>query len=257
MVTVARPRFVPDPALTQEQMEACQREIANVAEFEDDPVVTSVLRELTDTATPAWDHGDAVIAGVDQAFIGDRAISAIVTMQAGDILNRVHAITDVTIPYIPGFLSFREGGPILKAFKELQTDPDIALFDGNGRLHFRQAGLATHIGVVLDLPTIGVAKRLLCGEPTTAIEPGEQGSRTAILAGDRVEAPPDTLLGYAVQTRQYPNARRINPVYVSPGHRVAPATAVTIAERLCAGYKLPEPIRLADSYADDIKATVE
>jgi len=200
------------------------------------------------------------VAGVDQSFLRnasgeqDRALSAVVALQGGEVIERVYAVTDLEIPYIPGLLAFREGGPILAALEELSVDPDLLLFDGSGRIHFRQAGIATHIGVVVDTPSIGVAKSLLCGTPRESTEKLHAGTRVAIEADSRVDAADGTLLGYAVQTRQYDSPNRsINPLYVSPGHRVGPETAAEVVLELASGYKLPEPVRLADAYAEDAK----
>ncbi|MFW6448997.1 MAG: endonuclease V, partial [Halobacteriota archaeon] len=131
---------------------------------------------------------------------------------------------------------------------------DAVLIDGNGRLHPRQAGLATHVGVVLDCPTVGVAKSLLCGRPEGPIDGLDAGESVPILADEAVEAPPGSTLGAAVQTRQFEgSSRHVNPVFVSPGHRVGPATAVELVLAACDGYKLPEPLRLADRYADRVR----
>jgi deoxyribonuclease V len=242
----ARPEFVPDPTRSREEMEAIQREIAAVARFADDPPL--------DPAT----LGDRVVAGVDQAFLEDRAVSAIVALRGGEVIERAGAVSPLSIPYVPGLLSFREGGPIVDAARNLDCEPDRLLFDGSGRIHFRQAGLATHMGVVLDTPSVGVAKGLLCGTPRNSIEELPEGGRVAIEADGDVEAPAGTTLGYALQTRQYDSGdRHVNPVYVSPGHRVGVDSAADHVEALCAGYKLPEPIRLADAHADDLKADAE
>ncbi|MFW6153288.1 MAG: endonuclease V, partial [Halobacteriota archaeon] len=126
----------------------------------------------------------------------------------------------------------------------------LLLVDGNGRLHPREAGLATHVGVALDIPTVGVAKSLLCGTPRRSLEGLEEGDRVAITAADLDDVPTETVLGYAVQTRQFDHPHRhVNPVYVSPGHRVGTETAVDLVERFTAGYKLPDPIRAADRLA--------
>jgi deoxyribonuclease V len=235
---VARPEFRPDPGLTREEMERLQREIASEAVFEDDCAIPD----------------SPVVVGVDQAFPGDRVASALVAMRDGEVLERASAVTDPSIPYIPGLLSFREGESILAAFEALSVEPDLALFDGSGRIHFRQAGLATHMGVTLDLPSVGVAKSLLCGrliDPPE--EPFPEGTRIPVVADGRVEVGEGTVLGYAVQTRQYEGgSRHVNPLYVSPGHRVSAGTAATLAEAYCAGYKLPEPIRLADRYVGEL-----
>jgi len=262
---LARPAFVPDPSLSRDDMEALQRDIAAAAVFSDDLDCDPAALRLGSVVDPATDDdqtrlavGDApAIAGVDQAFVDDRAVSAIVVVRDGAVVERAHAVVETEIPYIPGLLSFREGGAILAAFSALSTTPDLAVVDGSGRIHFREAGLATHVGVALDLPTVGVAKNLLCGRPAHPIpEEGlPAGERVAIEADADVTAPDGTVIGYAVQTKQYESSRRhVNPVYVSPGHRANAETAADVTLQCAAGYKLPEPTRLADAYADDLKA---
>ena len=247
-MTLARPSFVPDPSLSREEMEALQHDIAAAATFED--AVDAPLGK--DRPFPVDDR--PLVAGVDQGFDGDDATSAIVVLRGGEVIERVHATVETEIPYVPGLLSFREGGAILAAFDRLDSDPDVVLVDGSGRIHFREAGLATHIGVTLDVPTIGVAKSLLCGRPREPLEdPLPEGTRVPIEADEDVTAPDGTVIGYAVQTRQYDSGDQyINPLYVSPGHRVGTETAADVVEAQTAGYKLPEPTRLADRYADEV-----
>ena len=280
---LAHPEFVPDPDRSREEMEDLQRAVAETAVFADDfefgpdafaldgplsleTVRTdgqSTLADVADAGGADADRGDdadaesadaPVVVGVDQAFLEERAVSAIVAIQDGRVIDRAHAVTPLSIPYVPGLLAFREGGPILEAFEALSVEPDLAVFDGNGRIHFRQAGIATHVGVTLDLPSVGVAKNHLCGTPDEDPDGRSEGWRTPVRADDRVEAPEGTVLGHLYQSRQYESSRSINPIYVSPGHRVSPATAVDLIESLCAGYKLPEPTRLADAYAAEVKA---
>ncbi|NUB92893.1 endonuclease V [Haloterrigena sp. SYSU A121-1] len=259
----ARPDLVPDASLERDDMEAMQREIADAAAFEDDFDFDPAT--LGDPLAAASSGADPpTVVGVDQSFLTneagdqDRALSAVVAMRGGEVIERVHAVTPLDIPYIPGLLSFREGRPILAALEELSVDPDLILFDGSGRIHFRQAGIATHMGVVRDVPSIGVAKSLLCGTPTGDTENLPEGVRVPIEANSRVDAPDGTLLGYAVQTRQYDSPDRyINPLYVSPGHRVGPETAADAALALASSYKLPEPVRLADNYADEAKRNLD
>ncbi|PSP55523.1 endonuclease V [Halobacteriales archaeon QS_1_67_19] len=269
-MTPVRPEFVPDPSLTREEMEQLQRDIAEAASFEDafdfDPTTVggSGDEERAPEQTRLGATGDQapVVAGVDQAFTadGERAISAVVAARGGEVIERVHAVEPTDIPYIPGLLSFREGGAILSAFEELSVEPDLAVIDGSGRIHFREAGIATHIGVTVDVPAIGVAKNLLCGRPREPLDdPLPEGARVAIEADDGVTAPDGTVIGYAFQSRQYDDSqtRHVNPLYVSPGHRVGTETATDIVARLCAGYKLPEPTRRADKHADELKSAVE
>ncbi|MFW6320717.1 MAG: endonuclease V [Halohasta sp.] len=270
-MTPVRPELVPDPSLSRAEMEALQREIAAEAAFADrldfDPAVvrstqsgpsTSTQSTLTDTGNTASRPAEPpIVAGVDQAFLEETAVSAIVALQDGEVIERTHAITDLSVPYIPGLLSFREGEAIVEAFETLACTPDLVCFDGSGRIHFRQAGLATHMGVVFDLPALGIAKNLLCGEPRDPVEDRPEGWRTPIEATGRVDCPDGTVIGYAYQSRQYDSGDRyINPLYVSPGHRVSAETAVDLVAALGGGFKLPEPTRLADSYADEVKAAV-
>lgn len=238
-----RSEFLPDPSLSRAEMESLQRAIAAEAIFPEKSPTALSEESLT-------------VAGVDQAFTDDRATSAVVLLQDGSEIERVHASAPTEIPYIPGLLSFREGGSILAAFEKLDREPDVVLFDGSGRIHFREAGLATHIGVVLDLPAVGVTKRLLCGDPAESLaEPLSVGTRVPILANEDVTAPDGTTIGFAVQTRQYDTGdRSINPLYVSPGHRVSAETAASLVQGACAGYKLPEPIRRADRYVGELTA---
>ena len=274
---LVRPHLAPDPSLTRAEMESLQNEVAETAVFEDDlpfdPGAVSLSAQSqstlgaaasaeTESGSDADDAdgstpGRPLVAGVDQSFLGDeRAVSAIVLMEGDEVVDRVHAVTPLEIAYIPGLLSFREGGSILAAFEKLDRTPDLALFDGSGRIHFRQAGLATHMGTVLDLPSVGVAKSLLCGRPRESVDGRPAGWRTAIEANERVNAPEGTVIGYAYQSRQYDSDPKINPLYVSPGHRVSAETSVEAVAALGGGYKLPEPTRRADKYADEVKSEV-
>ncbi|WP_373190144.1 endonuclease V [Halolamina sp.] len=254
---LATPEFRPDPSLSREAMEELQRKLAERAvftdEFDFDPAAVAVDGPVETEAEP--EQADSpIVVGVDQAFLDERAVSAIIAIQDGAVVERAHAVTPLDIPYIPGLLAFREGTPILAAFEELTVEPDLAVFDGSGRIHFRQAGIATHIGVMLDLPSVGVAKSLLCGTPDAPTEGRAEGWSTPIRADNSVEAPEGTILGHAYQSRQWDRSQSINPLYVSPGHRVSAEATVGLVEALCAGYKLPEPTRLADGLADDLKA---
>lgn len=268
---LSRPEFVPDPDLSHEEMEALQREIAEAATFTDEfrfdagavrvgaaaDLTTGVPAAVDPEHAPGVDPEAPVVVGVDQAFLDEAVVSAAVALQDGAVVERTHAVSPLSIPYIPGLLAFREGGPILDALGTLTVDPDLAVFDGSGRIHFRQAGIATHVGVVLDLPSVGVAKSLLCGDPDASTDERPEGWSTPVRADGSVEAPDGTVIGHAYQSRQYPNSRRVNPLYVSPGHRVSAETTRDLVGRLCAGYKLPEPTRLADAYADEVKRRLQ
>jgi deoxyribonuclease V len=263
-IDVVRPDFIPDPSLSHAAMEALQREIAETAVFSDDlgfdPARVSVDGDTGQTILSSDGDRHPLVAGVDQAFVGDRAVSAVVVMQGGEVVERVHAVEPTEIPYIPGLLSFREGDAILAALQQVEHDPDVLLVDGSGRIHFREAGLATHVGVTVDVPTVGVAKNLLCGTPERPLDGGfPEGTRVPIRADDDVEtAANGTHIGDAVQTRQYDSPNRyVNPLIVSPGHRVSADTAADLVLATAAGYKLPEPTRLADRAAAEAKGRVD
>jgi len=234
------PTLVPDEYLSRDEMVALQNEIAERAVFEDDF------------------GGAETVGGVDQAFAegGDVAVSGAVVLRNGraEMMETTTARREMRVPYIPGLLAFREGHAVVASLCALKKTPDVVLVDGSGRIHPRQAGLATHVGVAFDIPTVGVAKSLLCGEPGNSFERLEEDERVAIVADDSVDAPDGTTIGYAVQTKQYaPEASTtVNPLYVSPGHRVGPETAVDIVAEACDGYKLPEPVRRADAIADEM-----
>ena len=242
--------FRPDGRRSREEMEAMQHEIAAAATVADD----------ADLEPAAIRSGEAVVAGVDQAFLEERAVSAAIALRGGEVIARAGAVSPLSIPYVPGLLSFREGEPILAALESLEVEPDILVVDGSGRIHYREAGLATHVGVCFDVPAVGVAKNLLCGRPHDPVDTLSEGARVPIAADDSMAAPDDSMtaldgevVGYAYQSRQYPNSTTVNPLYVSPGHRLSAAGAVDIVEVSGGEYKLPRPTRLADRFADELK----
>jgi deoxyribonuclease V len=148
----------------------------------------------------------------------------------------VKTYTDnIGFPYIPGLLSFREAPLILAACEKLSSEPDIIMVDGQGIAHPRRMGLAAHLGLFLDIPTIGCAKSRLCGSHE---EPGnERGDFTELFDNDEV-------IGAVVRTRS-----RVKPVYVSIGHKIDLPESIKIVLHCCRGYRLPEPTRLAHQAA--------
>lgn len=173
------------------------------------------------------------VAGIDVSVVDGQARAAVVVMRLDpmEALETVRAQREVSFPYIPGLLSFREGPVILDALGQLETIPDVLLFDGQGRAHPRRLGIAAHIGVLLDRPSVGCAKSRLCG---THDEPGvERAAYAPLYDGDEQ-------IGAVLRTRS-----RVKPVYVSVGHRATLAEAIELVLRCGTGYKLPEPIRRA------------
>ncbi|MBE0522558.1 MAG: endonuclease V [Candidatus Methanoperedenaceae archaeon] len=180
------------------------------------------------------------IAAADQAFLDNRIISGIVLMDFGspEIIECAFSIAPISFPYIPTFLSFREGPAIVNAFGKLKTKPDLLLIDGAGINHPRGAGLATHIGVALDVPTAGITKKKLCGE---GVEPSNVGEASPLVYMDKT-------VGWLLKSRQ-----KSKPIVVAPGHRVSLESSLSIVKACLRGHKLPEPARLAHEYANMVK----
>jgi len=215
-----------------------QRAIADAARWN---------RTADDVATA--DADDLRVCGVDAALEQDTIVAAAVCMQDGQIREQTVARRPLQLPYIPGMLSFREGAAMAAAVDAIEGPIDCLITDGNGRIHPRQAGTAVHLGVATGLPSLGVAKRLLCGRPLGELRGRPAGTVTPIVADGSVDAEPGTQIGMAVQTRQYPNVPQVRPVFVSPGHRITVPTAADLIGRLCDGTRSPPPIREADATA--------
>lgn len=176
---------------------------------------------------------------MDVAFPAQGSVSrgAAVLFRYPDLTPVAGSIAELPtrFPYVPGLLSFRELPALLAALDGLPETPDVILVDGQGIAHPRRLGVASHLGVVLDRPTIGVAKSVLCGQYA---EPGlEAGHQSPLL--DR-----GAVIGSVLRSRR--NAR---PLIVSPGHRVGLQESVAFVQSCLRGYRLPEPTRLADRLA--------
>jgi len=192
------------------------------------------------------DSPPRTIAGLDVSFPKKPsstpiARAAVVLLSFPDLTPLAQAVADVpvTFPYVPGLLAFREGPAILAALEKLGETPDLMIFDGHGLAHPRRMGIATHMGLLLDLPAIGCAKSRLCGYYE---EPGpERGDRSPLLEGDEV-------IGMVVRSRT-----GVSPIFVSIGHRVSLESAVEIVLRCCTKYRLPEPTRLAHQAAAGVQ----
>ena len=177
------------------------------------------------------------VAGVDIGFKKDIARASVVVLSFPglQVVDSVVTESPVRFPYVPGLLSFREIPPLLTAFTQLQTEPDLVIVDGQGIAHPRRFGLASHLGLILDKPTIGCAKSRLWGryeEPET-----EHGSYTYLMDKDEV-------IGAAVRTR-----KNVKVVYISIGHRISLDSARTLTLACCRGYRLPETTRYAHNAA--------
>jgi deoxyribonuclease V len=192
------------------------------------------------------------IAGVDLSFSSDGEIgyAVVVVLSFPDfrVLETRYAAAPVPMPYVPGLLSFRESPIALEAFAQLETIPNMIFVDGQGQAHPRGFGIACHLGVLLEVPSVGVAKSFLYGQydRTQALEPG-QFLPLSDKAGTRV-------IGAVVQTKP-----RTNPLYISPGHKISVDSATKLMLECLRGYRLPEPTRqahnLITAYKKDRKET--
>jgi deoxyribonuclease V len=177
------------------------------------------------------------VAGVDVSVKNEVSQAAVVVLSYPQlqVLETVRAHQPTPFPYIPGLLSFREGPVLEAAFRQLQHEPDVLIFDGMGIMHPRRLGIAAHMGLWLDRPTIGCGKKKLVGTFNT---PGpEQGARSLLIHRGEV-------LGVVLRTRA-----NVKPVFISVGHRATLETAVQLVLNCTPKYRLPEPIRQAHNAA--------
>jgi deoxyribonuclease V len=203
-----------------------------------------IQRKLADlvreTALPA---APRLVAGADMAIThgGRHCIAGVVVWdwRAGTIVEQQNARRLLRFPYVPGLLSFREAPAVLAAIRKLKHQPDLFMLDGQGRAHPRGIGLASHVGLILDRPTLGCAKSRLCGESK---DPGVTRGRRAALRLD------GRIIGAVVRTRDH-----VKPVYVSVGHRISLEDAVEWVLRCCRSFRLPEPTRLAHHYVTRLR----
>lgn len=177
------------------------------------------------------------IAGVDVGLQGDLARAAVVVLDAASLepVDWAVATAKIPFPYVPGLLTFREGPSVLTALEKLTTWPDLFVFDGHGQAHPRRIGLASHLGVILDEPSIGCAKSRLTGEYE---EPAEEVGAWSPLRDQ------EGIIGAVLRTRS-----SVRPVFVSTGHRVDLITAIDIILSCTKGYRLPETTRYAHKVA--------
>lgn len=183
------------------------------------------------------------VAGADLAFDlrANRAIAGVVVYSFPEMqeIERVWGEGPISFPYVPGLLSFREAPALLRVFARLKSSADLIFCDGHGYAHPRRFGIASHLGLLLDTPTIGCAKSLLMG--TYGSLPPEAGAWTPLRDGDEV-------IGAALRTRE-----KVKPIYVTQGHRVSLPTALKFVLAVLDGYRIPRPTRDADRFVAAVK----
>lgn len=190
------------------------------------------------------------IAGVDVSNTRfdplQRVFGAIALLQypSLNVEETAGHVVQEAFPYVPGLLGFREVPALLRAYERLQRRPDLIFVDGHGISHPRGLGIATHLGILLDIPTIGVAKSILVGQPAQSLAE-EAGSRTSLQWQGKE-------IGMCLRTK-----KRCNPLIISAGHKISLHTAIEWVLRCLQGYRLPEPTRQAHIAANAYRKTVD
>ena len=206
--------------LSPDEAKALQTQLAGL--LRDKPLDLAAVRTVAGV--------DVSVKEVHGQVISQAAI-VVATFPDLEIIETVRAQRPTDYPYIPGLLTFREGPVLLQAWAQLKTDPDVLIFDGMGRIHPRLMGIAAHMGLWLQRPTIGCGKTHFLGEYDT---PGlEQGASSVLTVFGQPR-------GVVLRTR-----KKVKPVYISPGHLMDMAGAVALTMACTTKYRLPEPIRYA------------
>lgn len=175
--------------------------------------------------------GDVAYSNRNQLFGG----IVVLSFPKMEVMDRAGASGRISFPYIPGLLSFREGPILIKAFQRLKVKPDVMIFEGQGIAHPREFGLASHMGLWLDLPSIGCSKTPLMKSPIYV----------GALKGDfeyiRKEGKE---LGAVLRTKE-----KVKPLFISPGHRIDLLTSIQLILATCQGFRIPEPLRQAHQFS--------
>jgi len=187
------------------------------------------------------------VAGVDLSFPGENvglAVVVILEFPSLRIKELVHEKGNINFPYIPGLLAFREGPLFLKAWEKVQTKPDVVFFDGQGIAHPRGLGIASHMGLFLGIPTIGVAKSKLYGKYEKLS--GEQGAYSYLLDDE------GKIIGVVFRSKA-----NVSPIFISPGHLVDVESSFELVKKvLIPGKRIPEPTRMAHLYTQRLKSSL-
>jgi deoxyribonuclease V len=177
------------------------------------------------------------IAGADISFNKFSTVIyaglVVLSLPKLEVIEEVGVVSETKFPYVPGLLSFRESPSVLEAWAKLKTEPDVVMFDGQGIAHPRRVGIASHVGLIIDRPTLGCAKSVLVGKYEEPDE--ERGSWTELIDPKNGET-----VGAAVRTKT-----KVQPIFVSPGHLIDLEGAIRLTLECDGGYRQPEPTRRA------------
>jgi deoxyribonuclease V len=199
---------------------------------------TRIQQELRGRVVLHDDFGQIrTVAGIDAGYEGDlaRAVVVVLAFPSLEPLDYAIAWRPAPLPYIPGFLSFREGPAVMAALHDVRVQPDLIICDGQGIAHPRRLGIASHIGVLANIPSIGCAKSLLIGQH--GLVPDQRGAHVPLTDAGEV-------IGAVLRTRS-----GTKPVYISVGHRVSLEQAIHLVMACTTRYRLPETTRAADGLA--------
>jgi len=177
------------------------------------------------------------IAGADQSYIEGKVIStiAVCNYKSLSLIEDKHAIVEAKVPYKSGFLFYKDGHALIEAFNRLENKPDVLIVKANGILHPRRIGMASHVGILLDIATIGVTKTLMLGQMRENTIYVEKEAR-----------------GYGLITREH-----ANPIYLSPGHKISLKTSLEVIKKcIRLPHKLPEPLHIAHKYGNKIREKI-
>ena len=199
------------------------------------------LAQRVNTGTPL--ARCELIAGADVSYdlFSNIFYAGVVILRMADlsVVEKQGVVREVTFPYVPGLLSFRETPVLLEAFAKIESEPDVVMIDGHGFSHPRRCGFACHLGLWLDRPAVGCAKTPLIG---TYKEPGRKEGSVAPLKDD------EEIIGKIVRTKT-----GVKPVFVSVGHKIDLRSAVELVLATCRGYRLPEPTRQAHLHVNTLR----
>lgn len=203
--------------------------------YKDAVAIQNRLRDKI-AADRALDTGTLrTVAGADISYAkrSNLFFAAVIVLdyESMDVVEEKTFVGEASFPYIPGLLSFREGPHLIRCFRKIKTTPDVVIFDGQGIAHPRGIGIASHMGLVIDVPSIGCGKTRLCGEH----EPvgGRRGDFAPLIFKEEQ-------CGVVLRTKS-----DVKPLFISPGHRIDYSSAVAVTLACCRGYRLPEPVRQA------------